>query len=178
MKNKKLIIVGSGEFAEIAFEYFMLDSDYEVEGFAVEKHFLTKDELFGRKIIAFEDISKIYSPDEYYVFVAITYNQLNRVRRRLYRECKKMGYKCASYVSTKAFVWHNAVIGENTFIFENNTIQYHVQIGNNVVLWSGNHIGHRLLRTTVGLHRMIVFRDSVISAQDVLLELMLLWVIM
>ena len=34
-------------------------------------------------------------------------------------------------------------IGENTFIFEDNTVQYHVKIGNNVVLWSGNHIGHR-----------------------------------
>jgi len=26
---------------------------------------------------------------------------------------------------------------------EQNVLQYHVKIGNNVVLWSGNHIGHR-----------------------------------
>lgn len=29
------------------------------------------------------------------------------------------------------------------FIFEDNTVQYHVSIGNNVILLSGNHIGHR-----------------------------------
>ena len=33
-------------------------------------------------------------------------------------------------------------IRKNCFIFENNVIQPFVKIGNNVVLWSGNHIGH------------------------------------
>jgi acetyltransferase-like isoleucine patch superfamily enzyme len=30
----------------------------------------------------------------------------------------------------------------NTFIMEHNTIQPFVEIGRNVILWSGNHIGH------------------------------------
>ncbi len=77
------------------------------------------------------------------MFVAVTYVQLNRVRRRLYHLCKSKGYRCASYISSKSFIWHNVKIGENTFIFENNTIQYNAIIGNNVILWSGNHIGHR-----------------------------------
>ena len=33
-------------------------------------------------------------------------------------------------------------IGENCFILEENTIQPFVTIGDNVTLWSGNHIGH------------------------------------
>ena len=33
-------------------------------------------------------------------------------------------------------------MGEHCFIFENNVIQPFVTIGDNVVLWSGNHIGH------------------------------------
>ena len=28
-------------------------------------------------------------------------------------------------------------------ILENNVIQTNVSIGNNVILWSGNHVGHR-----------------------------------
>lgn len=40
-------------------------------------------------------------------------------------------------------MWRNAVVGENTFIFENNVIQPFVTIGNNCILWSGNHVGHR-----------------------------------
>ena len=30
-------------------------------------------------------------------------------------------------------------------IFENNVIQHLVKIGNNVVLWSGNHVGHQTI---------------------------------
>lgn len=142
-KDKKLVIIGAGEFAEIAYEYFMYDSMYEVVAFAVERKYRVKEELFGKPIVEFENIQKIYPPDNYFVFVALYYGKLNRTRTRLFNECKSMGYRCASYVSSKAFVWYNVEIGENSFIFEDNTIQYHVKIGNNVVLWSGNHIGHR-----------------------------------
>ena len=142
-KTKKLVIVGAGEFGEIAYEYFSMDSEYEVVAFAVEKKYRDKEELFGKPVVDFESMEEIYNPSEYEVFVAITYVQLNRARRRMFDMCKEKGYRCASYVSSHAFVWHNVTIGENTFIFEDNTIQYHVSIGNNVILWSGNHIGHR-----------------------------------
>ena len=142
-KNKKLVIVGAGEFADIAYEYFTYDSDYEVVAFAVEKKYLDCNTHLDLPLIAFENIEKEYPCDKYEVFVAVTYVKLNRARRRLFLLAKEKGYKCASYISSKAFVWHNVAIGENVFVFEDNTVQYYVKIGNNVILWSGNHIGHR-----------------------------------
>ena len=65
------------------------------------------------------------------------------MRTRFYEATKAKGYKCASYISSNAFVWRNVKVGENCFIFEDNTVQPFVEIGNNVILWSGNHIGHR-----------------------------------
>lgn len=142
-KEKKLVIVGAGEFAEIAYEYFTYDSLYEVVAFAVEREYINSEELFEKPIVALEDLIDLFPPSDYEVFVALYYGKLNRTRTRLFEFCKRNGYICASYVSSRAFVWHNAKIGENTFIFEDNTIQYNVNIGKNVVLWSGNHIGHR-----------------------------------
>ncbi len=139
----KIVIVGDGETAEIAYEYFTHDSMHEVVGFAVETAYKKRDELFGLPVVAFEEIERHFSPQEHLAFAAISYTQLNRVRARIFRAIKAKGYTCASYVSSRAFVWHNAEIGENCFIFENNVIQYKVKIGNNVVLWSGNHIGHQ-----------------------------------
>lgn len=142
-KTKELVIVGAGEFAEIAYEYFSYDSEYTVVGFAVEEKYIQQRELRGLPIIEFENIETIFSPKKYETFVAVTYAQLNRIRTRLFQACKKKGYRCATFVSPYAFVWHNVKLGENTFIFEDNTVQYNVDIGNNVILWSGNHIGHR-----------------------------------
>ncbi|MFL5328822.1 MAG: acetyltransferase [Gemmataceae bacterium] len=141
--GEKLVIIGDGEFAEIACEYFTHDSPHEVVAFAAERAFLTKAELFGRPVVAFEDVERLYPPDTHRCFVAITYTQLNRVRARLFRAAKAKGYRPVSYISSRAFVWRDAKIGENCFVFENNVIQYKVQVGDNVVLWSGNHVGHR-----------------------------------
>lgn len=142
-KDKKLVIVGAGELARIAYEYFTYDSNYEVVGFAVERDYLNEPTLYEKPIVAFEEITEHFSPEEHEAFVAIPASQLNRLRTRLYRAVKAKGYTCATYISSHAFVWRNAEIGENCFIFEDNTIQPFVKIGNNVILWSGNHIGHQ-----------------------------------
>ena len=143
MKKKRLVIFGAGETADIAYEYFTHDSDYEVVGFTVETVYKKETELYSLPVVEFEEIEKSFPPTEVEMFVAISYTMLNRARARCYRLAKSKGYACATYVSSKAFVWHNAAIGENCMIFENNVIQHKVRIGDGVILWSGNHIGHQ-----------------------------------
>lgn len=141
-KNKKLVILGDSSFAEIAYEYFTFDSEYEVVAFSVEKSYIDKPTLFELPIVPFEELESLYPPDKHEVFVAIVYIQLNRLRTRLMRAAELKGYGLASYISSSAFVWKNVELGKHCFIFENNTVQPFVKIGNNVILWSGNHIGH------------------------------------
>jgi sugar O-acyltransferase (sialic acid O-acetyltransferase NeuD family) len=66
---------------------------------------------------------------------------MNTLRKNIYEEGKLKGYKFISYISSKATLFDNK-IGENCFILEDNTIQPFTEIGDNVILWSGNHIGH------------------------------------
>lgn len=145
MKSKKLIIIGTGETAEIACEYFTHDSPYEVIGYSVNQEYMKGDTFYGLPVYPLEDLDNIFPPSEYEVYVAISYVKLNRVRAKLYEAVKQKGYTCANYVSSKAFVWRNVELGENVFIFENNVLQHHVKVGNNVILWSGNHVGHRTI---------------------------------
>lgn len=141
-KRYRLIIVGDSAFAEVAYEYFTEGPDYEVVAFAVEQAFLKRDCLFGVPVVPFERLETLYDPAEHSFFVATVYTQMNALRRRLYAQAKRKGYTPASYISPHAFVWRNAQIGEHCFIFEHNVIQPFARIGNNVILWSGNHIGH------------------------------------
>src|SRR4051812_23626003 len=142
MKDRKLILLGDSAFAEVAFEYFTHDSPYEVVAFAVERAHLKRPELFGRPVVALEDLPARYAASDHWFYAAVVYTQLNRLRARLYHAAKEMGYRPASYVSPRAFVWRNARLGEHCFVFENNVIQPFATVGDNVVLWSGNHIGH------------------------------------
>lgn len=151
-KTKKLVLFGDSAFAEIAYEYFTHDSEYEVVAFTVTQEFLKKDSLFGLPVVAFEEVEKLYAPTEHEMHIALVYNNMNRVRIKFYHEAKVKGYKLATYVSSRSFVWRNVELGDNCFVFEDNTIQPFVKIGNDNVFWSGNHIGHH---SVIGSHNFI-----------------------
>lgn len=140
--KQPLIIFGSGDIAQLAHFYFSTDSEYEVVAFTVDAAYRTETTFCDLPVIAFEEILNHYPPEQCEIFVALSYSKLNAVRKEKYLAAKALGYRIASFISSNAIVLNNRCIGENCFIFEDNTIQPFVTIGNNVTLWSGNHIGH------------------------------------
>lgn len=140
--SKPLVIFGAGQIAELAHHYFSTDTSREVVAFTVDRDYLTQDRFCGLPIVAFEDVVATYPPQEYDLFVALSYSQLNKLRHDKFLAAKAMGYRLPSYVSSRASVLNQGRIGDNCFILEENTIQPFASIGDNVVLWSGNHIGH------------------------------------
>ncbi len=137
-----VIVFGAGDIAEIAGFYFANDSRYQVAAYTVDREFMKGDSFCGKPLVAFEDLERSYPPAEHALFVAVSYAGLNRVRAEKCAAAKRKGYRLATYQSSKASVWPGFTPGENCFILEDNTIQPFARIGNNVTLWSGNHIGH------------------------------------
>jgi len=142
MKTKKLVIAGNTSNARLAKYYFDIDSDYEVAAFAVNKEYIKEESFEGLPLTALEDIEKTYPVSEYELFIAVGYTDMNKIREKLYYYCKEKGYTLANYISSRCSFLTQFPTGDNCFILEDNTIQPYVRIGNNVVLWSGNHIGH------------------------------------
>jgi len=139
----KVVIFGIQDFASLAHFYLNEDSPHEVVAFTVTKEYMPSDAVFeGLPIVAFEEIEKIYPPAEYAFFAPMSHRKMNKLRENIYLQAEEKGYNQISYISSKATIFSNVKIGNNCFILENNTIQPFVTIGNNVVLWSGNHIGH------------------------------------
>lgn len=142
MEKKKLIIIGNTSNARLAKYFFDTDSDKEVVAFSVDKKYITDKNFEGLPVEAFEDIEKKYPVNEYEAFVAVGYSNMNKIREKMYNECKFKGYVMANYISSRCSYLSQFPTGDNCFILEDNTVQPYVKIGNNVVLWSGNHIGH------------------------------------
>lgn len=142
MTKNKLVIFGTGDIAQLAHFYFSTDSEYEVVAFTVDASHIEELTFCGLPVIAFQDAVEHYSPENNHFFVALSYSKLNDVRKEKYLAARALGYRLASFISSRATVLNGDQIGENCFIFEDNTIQPFVTIGNNVTIWSGNHIGH------------------------------------
>jgi sugar O-acyltransferase (sialic acid O-acetyltransferase NeuD family) len=140
--TRPLVIFGLTEAAELAHWYFTRDMGRDVVAFAVDAAWLPDAPFCGRPVVAFETLAESHPPQTHDVFIALGYSKLNAVRRDKFVAARALGYSLPSYVSPRASVLNDGAIGQNCFILEDNTIQPFVRIGDNVTLWSGNHIGH------------------------------------
>ena len=156
----RVLIFGLRDFAQLAAFYLSHDTDHEPVAFSVHQQHMPKGGVFeGLPVVPFEGIEAAFAPSEFKFFAPMSHEKMNRVRESVYSQIKAKGYELVSYVSSHATVFPGAKIGENCFILEDNTIQPFTEIGNNVMLWSGNHIGHHS-----------VIRDHVLFTSHVVLS--------
>jgi sugar O-acyltransferase (sialic acid O-acetyltransferase NeuD family) len=148
----KVIVFGVSQWAELAHFYFTHDSEHEVVAFTLDRDYLEEPEYKGLPVVAFEEVEQHYPPGEYAMFIPLSFKRMNHLRAEKYAAAKEKGYTLVSYVSSKATTFPDFACGDNCFIFEDNTIQPFVKIGSDVVMWSGNHIGHH---STIEDHVMI-----------------------
>ena len=138
----KLVIFGTGDVARLAHRYFTRDSEHEVVAFTVDPEHRRAEEFLGLPTCDFSRVTEFYPPAEFDLFVGMGYTRMNQVRAERYEQARGLGYRLVSYVSPLCTFLTDHPVGDNCFILEDNTIQPGVRIGNDVTLWSGNHIGH------------------------------------
>jgi sugar O-acyltransferase (sialic acid O-acetyltransferase NeuD family) len=162
LKKRQIIVFGTGEIAELADFYFIHDSEFEVVGFTVDGAFMKHSEFRGRPVVPFEQIAQKFPPEHYGFFAAVSYTKLNVIRAEKVAAARAMGYRIVSYSSSRATTFSGFKLKENCFILEDNTIQPFASIGENVTLWSGNHIGHHsIIENDVFLASQIVVSGGV-----------------
>ena len=138
----KVIVFGMGDAGQLAHYYFARDSEHQVVAFTADREYVKEATFLDLPVVAFETVHQHYPPSEHKMFIALGYGGMNQVRAAKYFRAKEMGYELVSYVSSRCTFLSDSPVGDNCFILEDNTIQPFVRIGNNVTLWSGNHIGH------------------------------------
>ncbi len=138
----KVVVFGAGKIAEVLYDYVCRDSDLTVHGFCVDAAYRHGDEFLGLPLVALNDLRARFPVEEYAVLMAIGYHECNALRSRKFAEIKALGYQVASYVSSRAWVARNAVIGEGCVVLDHVSIEPGVHLGDNVALWSGVVVGH------------------------------------
>lgn len=141
----KVILFGTGGGADTAYRYLSKDTDHEIVAFTVDGKYKKKDKLRGLPVVDFETVCDRFSPKDHKMFILLNFDNLNQLRIKKYEEAKAKGYSLISYVASDIFRLEDIQVGENCFILERQTINLDVKIGNNVILWSGNHIGDRTI---------------------------------
>jgi len=137
----KVVLFGTGRGADVAYRFLRRDSDHEICGFSTERRYLDRDSFHDLPVVAFEDVERRFPPDQYRFLILLGYQRMNGLRAEKYLAAKAKGYGFISYVNSQFYRAEDLQIGENCFILDNQSISLDVRIGNNVVMWSSNHVG-------------------------------------
>lgn len=87
----KLVIFGTKEIAEVIAFYFDCDSSYKVAAFTADGAYIDAPTFMGKPVVPFEEITQHYPPDEYQMFIAVSYQKVNRIRAQKFAEAKASG---------------------------------------------------------------------------------------
>ncbi len=140
-KNPQLIIFGIGQFAELLTYYIKEDTNYEIYGYAVDSLYYKCETFLDKKVILFDD-AKSYDSKRFKFLLAVGYSNMNHLREKKYIELKELGFDVISYISPKAVVADNVVLGDGNVLLENSYIAPFSMIGNCNIFWSGSNISH------------------------------------
>jgi sugar O-acyltransferase (sialic acid O-acetyltransferase NeuD family) len=138
----KLVMFGTGGFAEILESLISEQDLYDVVAFTVDQAMLGGKTFLNRPVIAFEEVEKHYPPDRHEMIIGVAYPKMNSIRRDRYLAAKEKGYQMASYFSPKLRPPTTVTFGEHNIILDDNALQPFCELKDNVVLWSSNIIGH------------------------------------
>jgi len=145
----KVVVFGTGDFAEVAVERLRREGGHEVVALAVERSHRREPTAFGLPVLAFEDLESAHPPANASLFIAVGPSSVNRVRARLFGAAKARGYHLLTHVSPRATVGPDVRIGENCFVFEGCIVETGASIGDDTILWSGAYVAHH---SSIGRH--------------------------
>ena len=139
---KPIVLFGTGTVAEVVYYYMVNDSGLDVAAFAIDRAYKTGDSFFGLPLVEFERVAEHYPPEEYSMFIAVGYADMNALRAKRLAQAREKGYEIISYIHPEAGIPKDCKYGDNCFIMSRALIHPFVELGHNVFVWSGALIGH------------------------------------
>jgi len=141
MKQKPLVIFGAGKIGEVVLHCWRQQPDREVAAVAVDAAFRNSDSWKGLPLVSFEEIQSTHPPEDFDLFVALGYQDLNDFRARKMDEARAKGYHLPSCLPGTAEEGGYAT-GENCFVMPGAMVHPCARLGDGVFVWSGAIVGH------------------------------------
>ncbi len=140
--SKQLVIFGTGKIADVIYYYAGTECGFDIAAFCVDNEYMKEETFNGLPVHSFEEIERKFSPQQYDMFIAVGYQDLNRVRENKCREAMVKGYSLVSVISPLCNIPVNVVLGWNCFVMPPAIVHPCVEIKNNVFVWSGAMVAH------------------------------------
>lgn len=139
--KKRTIIYGNGPYAQQLHQYLSEEGALEIVAFTADRQFIQEEAFRGLPLVAFEDVDKIYPPDEFRMLVVIAFSRM-RNREIMFNKAKAKGYGLENCIGSRAIVSGALEIGENNIIGDGVYLGPFGRLGDNNMIRPNTYIGH------------------------------------
>lgn len=146
--KEKILLVGGGGHCKSVIDVIEQEGKYEIAG-VIDKEELIGSKIFGYEIIGCDnDLVNLYLK---YSNALVTIGQIrsNRIRVKLFKKLKVIGYSLPVVISPLAYVSKYAKISEGTVIMHQALVNASANIGINCIINTKALIEHDV---TIGSH--------------------------
>lgn len=149
---KKVVVYGSAILSQMLLYDARGNSGFEIACFTMDDGYRNNDELAGLPLVRFADIYDLYPSDEYDMLALFDGYTRLRDREIMYEKAKSTGYFLRNYISTRADVAPDIIMGDNNVIMGMSHVGFGGIVGNNNLIRQNVYLGHQF---TMGNHNII-----------------------
>lgn len=139
---KKVIIYGSETLSKMLFYDAIGNNNFIIAAFTVDNDYLQGHELLGLPLVSFQEIHDLFPPDEYDMLALFNGYSRMRDREKMYLKAKSTGYKLRNYISVRADIAPEIIMGDNNVIMGTTHIGFGGTMGNNNLIRQNVYLGH------------------------------------
>ncbi len=133
MSKKEILLIGGGGHCKSVIDVIEQEGKYKIAGI------IDKKELIGKKILNYkiigcdDDLQKLFKK---YKYALVTIGQIKspNLRKKLFKQLKKIGYKLPIIISHLAYVSKYAKIKKATIIMHGAVVNSDARIGQNCII--------------------------------------------
>lgn len=140
---KDFIIYGTGDFADLVENCIINGMDRSVCAYCVDQQYLTETEYHGKPIVAFEEVEKYYSPEQYAMVIGFIGKNMYSQREEKFLAAKQKGYDMENVIH-KSSILEGEYLGEGNIILQNVILAPKSVVHDNNVLCPKTYICHHV----------------------------------
>lgn len=153
---KSIVIIGAGDLAENLY-YNLQKEQIKIEAFVVEKEYRKETTYLGCPLLTVEELEELSLRQEVAAYLCVGYSNMNRNRKRLYEQLRKMKIEILSYIHPQALV-ETEELGEGCLVFEKAYIGPYTRIGKANIFYPCSVTAHH---TIMGDYNYIAISASI-----------------
>jgi len=169
---RDLLIIGNKGHVKIVIDILELREDYNILGI-ITKSKDGETGIGGYPILGNDnDLQELFNKGVNYAAIGIGGFTDNRLRKSIYLNLKKIGFKVISAIHPTASISRTVLMGEGNVVFSGVVINPYARLGNNIIVATGSTIDHdSIIKDHSLISAGVTVGADVIIDEEVLLAL-------